>query len=86
MALLNPTIIAAIVAWTVLYQLISRFIAWKRLNHIPGPQGAGWSKWWLVRHQFQGRICLDMEAVNNKYGMFFPLPSVIFDLPGIDKV
>ena len=72
MALLSPVILLGVVAWSVLYLITSRFFVWKRLRHIPGPLEVGWSKFWLVRHQYAGRLCLDLEAVNKKYGAWYP--------------
>lgn len=64
------TLVAAFVAYG-LYLLISRFQTWSRLRHIPGPSGAGWSRFWLVKHQLAGKLPLDVADACEKYGISF---------------
>ncbi|KAK1755519.1 cytochrome P450 family protein [Echria macrotheca] len=52
----------------VLYLFASRFRTWTRLRHIPGPRGAGWSRFWLIRHQLRGTLPNDVADVCEKYG------------------
>lgn len=56
--------IPTVVAWyaaTTYYQ-------YRRLSHIPGPRGTGWSKWWFLRATLSGRTHLDLYEVCEKYG------------------
>jgi hypothetical protein len=68
MAFITAASLVALISALVIYVAASRFVVWKRLRHIPGPRLAGWSKFWLVRHQVGGRLCLDLPAVCDKYG------------------
>jgi hypothetical protein len=56
--------VAALVAWFILSSLRQYF----RLRHIPGPPGAGLSKWWLIGRITSGRTHLDYYEVCEKYG------------------
>jgi hypothetical protein len=42
--------------------------AWYRLRHIPGPPGAGWSKWWLFKHTWDGTMYIESAEQCFKYG------------------
>ncbi|KAK4446192.1 cytochrome P450 family protein [Podospora aff. communis PSN243] len=68
MAVLGTSLLSACVAVYVLYSVANRLVAWRRLRHISGPVEAAWSQSWLVRHQFGGDMCFDLDAVCNKYG------------------
>ena len=68
MAFITIATVTASISVLLLYFVASRFLVWKRLCHISGPPLTGWSKFWLVRHQFGGRLCLDLPAVCDKYG------------------
>lgn len=63
-ALLTPA-----VAVCVAYLLVSRIRQYFRLRHIPGPPGAGFSKWWLIGRITSGRTHLDYFEVCEKYGV-----------------
>src|SRR5437868_2007100 len=65
---LESSTISALVAVFLIYTIASRFSAWNRLRHIPGPAGAGWSRFWLVRHQLGGRLCFDLKELCDQYG------------------
>ncbi|ERS98938.1 hypothetical protein HMPREF1624_04131 [Sporothrix schenckii ATCC 58251] len=41
---------------------------WHRLRHIPGPRGAGFSKWWLLRNTLGGNLHLATKAACRQYG------------------
>ncbi|KAK3320267.1 cytochrome P450 family protein [Cercophora scortea] len=68
MALINGAVLFGIATSFVVYLVATRIAAWKRLRHIPGPTGVGWSKWWLGRHQISGKMCKHMLVVGEKYG------------------
>ena len=42
---------------------------WYRLRHIPGPFSAGFSKWWLFKHTWNGTLYLESAEQCFKYGM-----------------
>ncbi|KXX74701.1 Pisatin demethylase [Madurella mycetomatis] len=52
----------------ILWVLFTRIRNWYALRHIPGPRTAGWSKFWLVRRQINGRLLQDLRDVSKKYG------------------
>ncbi|KAK4206161.1 cytochrome P450 family protein [Rhypophila decipiens] len=66
--LVDGNILAAVVGLLGLYVAITTIREYLRLRHIPGPPGAGWSKWWIARHQMRGTMCCDLEEVADKYG------------------
>ncbi|KAI0406531.1 cytochrome P450 family protein [Xylaria palmicola] len=52
----------------LLYSTVVRFIQWRRLSHIPGPLGVGWSKLWLLRHVASGKLPKKLEEISGDYG------------------
>jgi hypothetical protein len=50
--------------------LFRTFRRWYRLRHFKGPLIATLSRIWLARHVAGGRMHLDFQEVNQKYGMF----------------
>jgi hypothetical protein len=64
----------ALVSLTGLY-LFQTFRSWYRLRHFKGPLLASLSRVWLVRAVTAGRLHLDFQAVNQKYGMFYNWPK-----------
>nr|XP_036584471.1 cytochrome p450 [Colletotrichum truncatum]KAF6793989.1 cytochrome p450 [Colletotrichum truncatum] len=59
---------SAAVLVVVLYSIYSIFRQYVRLWHIRGPPGAGFSKWWLVRATYGGRLHLDLYEAYKRYG------------------
>ncbi|EXJ63632.1 uncharacterized protein A1O5_11393 [Cladophialophora psammophila CBS 110553] len=45
-----------------------KFLAWKRLRHIPGPFGCGWFDLWVLRRAFRGTLYKDLGNLCDKYG------------------
>ncbi|KAB5522945.1 cytochrome P450 86A1 [Coniochaeta sp. 2T2.1] len=56
--------LAGLFAWLV----VARVRAYRRLSHIPGPFGTGWTDLWLIRAQISGRISFILADANTKYG------------------
>jgi hypothetical protein len=50
------------------YVAATNLVSWRRLNHVPGPPGAGWSKWWMLRNTLGGSMHVALERACNKYG------------------
>ncbi|GFG26524.1 pisatin demethylase [Aspergillus udagawae] len=48
--------------------LAQRFIAWRRLSHIPGPFFASFSNLWLAWHAHRGTLPWAIKDVTDKYG------------------
>jgi len=65
-----PALAAALLFAVVVYAVISRFLAWRRLCHVPGPTSAGWSRSWLVKHQLAGKLPKDVADLCEKYGRY----------------
>jgi hypothetical protein len=59
----------ALISSAVLY-LFQTFRSWYRLRHFKGPLLASLSRLWLARHVAGGRMHLDFQEINEKYGMF----------------
>ncbi|RYO86091.1 hypothetical protein DL762_004886 [Monosporascus cannonballus] len=73
MALLSSSsssnlLVSTVAVGLLAYNLITWFLRWRRLRHIPGPPAAGWSKLWLLRHVVSGRLCTKLEELSGKYG------------------
>ena len=49
--------------------LLRKFQSWYRLRHFKGPFIASLTRLWLVRCITGGRMHLDFQEVNQKYGM-----------------
>ncbi|EAQ87419.1 hypothetical protein CHGG_04038 [Chaetomium globosum CBS 148.51] len=58
----------------ILWSLITRARNWYRLRHIPGPPAAGWTKAFLVYHQFSGKLLQHLRNVAQKHGTPSPPP------------
>ena len=69
----KTTVLSASVAALLVYLLLSSIRQYFRLSHIPGPPGAGFSKWWLIGRITSGRTHRDYYEVCEKYGNL-PLP------------
>jgi hypothetical protein len=50
------------------YSLTQRFIAWRRLKHIPGPFWASFSNLWLAWHAYRGTLPWAIKDASDKYG------------------
>ncbi|KAF2183580.1 cytochrome P450 family protein [Zopfia rhizophila CBS 207.26] len=68
MILLSSTVLLIDVVGVALYSVITCFIKWQHLRHIPGPPLAGWTDPWLLRHVVPGKLCTKLVDVCNKYG------------------
>jgi hypothetical protein len=64
----KTTTLSASIAALFAYLLFSSITQYFRLRHIPGPPGAGFSKWWLIGRITSGRTHLDYYEVCEKYG------------------
>lgn len=54
--------------WFLVYFLGQRVYQWNRLRHIAGPPGTGWTKLWLVRQAWSGRLCDSLYNACREYG------------------
>jgi hypothetical protein len=63
--------VGVILASIVGVYLVQTFRSWYRLRHFKGPFIAALSRIWLVRTISGGRMHLDFQEVNQKYGMFY---------------
>lgn len=54
------------------YIATSTIKSWHRLRHIPGPPGAGFSKWWMLRNTLGGNMHLATKAACREYGKVHP--------------
>jgi hypothetical protein len=61
-------VLSGLVTALTAYLVVSSIVQYFRLRHIPGPAGAGISKWWLIRSITKGRSHLDYYKVCQKYG------------------
>ena len=75
MAFLITAIAIGAIGALILWSLIARARDWHRLRHIPGPPAAGWTKAFLVRHQFGGKLLQHLRDVAQKYGKAPSTPS-----------
>ncbi|KDN62705.1 putative cytochrome P450 [Colletotrichum sublineola] len=57
------------VSVVVIYSVVSVIRQYAQLRHIKGPPGSGFTKWWLVRAVYGGRMHLDFYDAYKKYGM-----------------
>lgn len=48
--------------------LVSAFLQWRRLAHVPGPFLASLTKGWMVKESLKGRQPISFKEVNDKYG------------------
>ncbi|KAK2051772.1 cytochrome P450 [Colletotrichum caudatum] len=56
------------VSVVVIYSIASVIRQYVRLQHIKGPPGSGFTKWWLLRAVYGGRMHLDFYDAYEKYG------------------
>ncbi|GKT92834.1 pisatin demethylase [Colletotrichum tofieldiae] len=42
--------------------------SWHRLRHVPGPPGAAFSKWWMLRNTLGGQMHLALKRACDEYG------------------
>ncbi|KAK2036358.1 cytochrome P450 [Colletotrichum somersetense] len=56
------------VSVVVIYSIASVIRQYVRLQHIKGPPGSGFTKWWLLRAVYGGRMHLDFYDAYKKYG------------------
>lgn len=70
---LGQTIVANWISFVLLsfagWYLLQTFRSWYRLRHFKGPVFATLSRLWLARHVAGGRMHLDFQEVNQKYGI-----------------
>jgi hypothetical protein len=64
----RSTAYAALFVAFVTYSIISRFRAWYRLRHIPGPFWCGFSSFWLYRESWDGTLYTALGQLAKKYG------------------
>ena len=48
--------------------LVSAFLQWRRLAHVPGPFFASLTKGWMVKESLKGCQPISFKEVNDKYG------------------
>ncbi len=64
----SAAVTAVIVAGATAAALVSSFRSWSRLRHVPGPKGAGWSKWWMLRNTLSGEMHLALKQACDDFG------------------
>lgn len=52
----------------LIYLGLLNYRSWARLRHIPGPPGAAFSKWWMLRSTLDGQMHLALERACTDYG------------------
>lgn len=58
-----------VVAVAILLTVFTRIVyTWSRLRHVPGPQSAGFLKWWLLKRTWNGTIHLETAEQLFKHG------------------
>ncbi|OCT52775.1 pisatin demethylase [Cladophialophora carrionii] len=57
-----------ILALGLAYLAIDTIYSWYRLRHVPGPFSAGFSKWWLFKHTWNGTLYLESAEQCFKHG------------------
>ncbi|KIW13508.1 hypothetical protein PV08_08696 [Exophiala spinifera] len=63
----------------LVYTLTKYFLGWYRLKHIPGPFWAGVTKFWQLKHTWNGTLYLESAEACFKYGTLGPLIRVAPD-------
>ncbi|KAJ9148898.1 Pisatin demethylase [Pleurostoma richardsiae] len=51
------------------YYVAVTYYSYQRLSHIPGPRGAGFSKWWMLRNTLSGNMHLALKRACDDYGL-----------------
>ena len=74
---IKTSVISASILVLIVCLVLSSIRQYYRLSHIPGPPGAGLSKWWLIGRITSGRTHLDYFEVCEKYGQSTSLPSAL---------
>ena len=64
----GPAALGLLALAAVVYALATSVVAWRRLRHIPGPPGAAWSRWWLLRNTLGGEMHLGLKRACEQYG------------------
>lgn len=62
-------ILAAI---TIAYYVVTSFLSYRKLRHIPGPRLAAFSQFWLFKVTAGGDLYLTADEVLRKYGVWLP--------------
>ncbi|KAL0933071.1 cytochrome P450 [Colletotrichum truncatum] len=57
-----------LIAALFLYLTVLSYNSWNRLRHIPGPPGAAFSKWWMLRNTLGGQMHLALKRACDDYG------------------
>ena len=52
----------------LIYTSVSTYLSWRRLKHIPGPPGAAFSKWWMLRNTLSGNMHLALKQACDDFG------------------
>lgn len=52
----------------IMYQAALSYRSWNRLRHIPGPLGAAFTKWWMLRNTLGGQMHLALKRACDDYG------------------
>ncbi|KAK4150335.1 Pisatin demethylase [Chaetomidium leptoderma] len=89
MALVITAVSIGAIGALIIWDLFTRIRNWYRLRHIPGPATARWSKFWLVRRQFGGRLLQHLRDTTKKYGpvaRIGPRHVVVSDPPEIRRI
>jgi hypothetical protein len=60
---LGTTILAVLA-----YVIFNTVQNWYRLRHIPGPFSAGFSKWWMLKHTWNGTMYIESAEQCFKHG------------------
>ncbi|RYP62492.1 hypothetical protein DL769_007271 [Monosporascus sp. CRB-8-3] len=63
----SDLLLSTVAVGLLAYSIITRFLQWRRLRHIPRPPTAGWSKLWLLRYVVCGRLCTKLEELSGEY-------------------
>ncbi|KAK2776898.1 benzoate 4-monooxygenase cytochrome p450 [Colletotrichum kahawae] len=57
-----------LLAALLIYLTAMNYRSWNRLRHIPGPPGAAFSKWWMLRNTLGGQMHLALKRACDDYG------------------
>ena len=64
-----PAYLGIILLLGLAYLTFDTIRSWYRLRHIPGPFSAGLSKWWLLKHTWNGSLYLESAEQCFKHGI-----------------
>ncbi|KAJ5809734.1 benzoate 4-monooxygenase cytochrome P450 [Penicillium pulvis] len=65
--LVSYVCLAGIIGYLV-HVIARRVYHWNRLRHIAGPPGTGWTKLWLLKQAWSGRLCDRLYNACREYG------------------